>query len=62
MSEEHDSDLATSGYIDCLFNNAGYQGLFAPVDDYSAEDFDKAWRLGLGNNLKHVGTPLERRY
>eukprot|EP00434_Breviolum_minutum_P009639 symbB.v1.2.008488.t1/scaffold535.1/size190655/8 len=42
------------GHIDCLFNNAGYQGLFAPVDDYSAEDFDKAWRLGLGNNLKHV--------
>eukprot|EP00438_Fugacium_kawagutii_P015374 Skav225134 [mRNA] locus=scaffold1056:71938:92321:+ [translate_table: standard] len=30
------------GRIDCLFNNAGYQGLFAPVDDYSTEDFEKA--------------------
>lgn len=59
MSEEHDWDLATSGHIDCLFNNAGYQGLFAPVDDYSAEDFDKAWAW---QELSHVGTPLERRY
>lgn len=37
------------GRIDCLFNNAGYQGLFAPVDTYSFEDFEKVRRwVGLG--------------
>ena len=34
--------LHRRGCIDCLFNNAGYQGLFAPVDDYSVDDFEKA--------------------
>jgi len=45
------------GHIDCLFNNAGYQGLFAPVDDYSAEDFDKVLKInvtGVFSMLKYV--------
>eukprot|EP00913_Durusdinium_trenchii_P019826 g18636.t1 len=45
------------GCIDCLFNNAGYQGLFAPVDDYSAEDFEKVLKInvtGVFSMLKYV--------
>ena len=41
-SRELGETYHNSGCIDCLFNNAGYQGLFAPVDDYSTEDFEKA--------------------
>ncbi|CAJ1382545.1 unnamed protein product [Effrenium voratum] len=45
------------GRIDCLFNNAGYQGLFAPVDDYSVEDFEKVLKInvtGVFSMLKYV--------
>lgn len=45
------------GQIDCLFNNAGYQGLFAPVDEYCFEDFEKVMRInvtGVFAVLKHV--------
>lgn len=45
------------GKIDCLFNNAGYQGTFAPVDRYSFEDFDKVMKInvnGIFAVLKHV--------
>mmetsp|Transcript_74231 Transcript_74231/g.154812 ORF Transcript_74231/g.154812 Transcript_74231/m.154812 type:complete len:287 (+) Transcript_74231:130-990(+) len=45
------------GKIDCLFNNAGYQGLFAPVDDYSYEDFERVMKInvtGVFALLKHV--------
>lgn len=45
------------GHIDGLFNNAGYQGLFAPVDRYSVDDFDKVMRInvtGVFVLLKHV--------
>merc|ERR1719277_218905 len=48
---------AEFGRIDCLFNNAGYQGLFAPVDTYSFEDFDKVMKInvtGVFAVLKHV--------
>eukprot|EP00928_Gymnodinium_smaydae_P042667 TRINITY_DN2869_c0_g1_i1.p1 TRINITY_DN2869_c0_g1~~TRINITY_DN2869_c0_g1_i1.p1 ORF type:complete len:293 (+),score=38.80 TRINITY_DN2869_c0_g1_i1:60-938(+) len=48
---------AKFGRIDCLFNNAGYQGLFAPVDSYSFEDFDKVMKInvaGVFAVLKHV--------
>ncbi len=33
--------------IDYLFNNAGYQGLFQPVQDYPVEDFDTVIRVNL---------------
>jgi len=45
------------GQIDCLFNNAGYQGLFAPVDTYSFEDFEKVMKINVAGVfvvLKHV--------
>ncbi|CAE7289102.1 lvr [Symbiodinium sp. CCMP2592] len=48
---------AEFGCIDCLFNNAGYQGLFAPVDTYSFEDFEKVMKInvtGVFAVLKHV--------
>ncbi|QHC36725.1 SDR family NAD(P)-dependent oxidoreductase [Komagataeibacter xylinus] len=34
-----DQVAADFGQIDFLFNNAGYQGAFAPVQDYPVEDF-----------------------
>lgn len=48
---------ACFGRIDCLFNNAGYQGEFAPVDAYHFEDFDKVMKInvtGVFAVLKHV--------
>lgn len=51
------------GCIDCLFNNAGYQGLFAPVDDYSAEDFEKVLKInvtGVFSMLKYVSKVMIR--
>ncbi|CAE7872964.1 lvr [Symbiodinium microadriaticum] len=52
------ADVKTEfGCIDCLFNNAGYQGLFAPVDTYSFEDFEKVLKInvtGVFAVLKHV--------
>lgn len=34
-----DQIVSASGRIDFLFNNAGYQGLFCPMQDYPADDF-----------------------
>jgi NAD(P)-dependent dehydrogenase (short-subunit alcohol dehydrogenase family) len=48
---------AEFGQIDCLFNNAGYQGLFAPMDMYSVEDFDKVMKINVTDVfsvLKHA--------
>lgn len=45
------------GRIDCLFNNAGYQGLFAPVDGYPFEDFERVLKVNVSGVflvLKHV--------
>ena len=33
--------------IDFLFNNAGYQGAFAPIQDYPAEDFPKVLNINV---------------
>lgn len=33
--------IAQFGRIDYVFNNAGYQGVFAPTDNYPEEDFQK---------------------
>lgn len=54
MVEEVKKDFHS---IDCLFNNAGYQGLFAPVDTYSFEDFEKVMKVnvtGVFAVLKYV--------
>mmetsp|Transcript_6981 Transcript_6981/g.21177 ORF Transcript_6981/g.21177 Transcript_6981/m.21177 type:complete len:260 (+) Transcript_6981:47-826(+) len=45
------------GRIDCLFNNAGIQGNFAPVDAYSFEDFERVLKVNVAGAfavLKHV--------
>lgn len=45
------------GRVDCLFNNAGYQGLFGPVDTYSMEDFEKVMKINVSGVflvLKHI--------
>jgi len=42
-----DEVVAEFGRIDCLFNNAGYQGLFSPVDDYDVEDFDRVFKINV---------------
>jgi len=45
------------GRIDCLFNNAGIQGDFAPVDDYSFDDFERVLKVNVAGAfavLKHV--------
>lgn len=34
-----DAVLERYGRIDCLFNNAGYQGVFTQIDKYPSEDF-----------------------
>lgn len=44
------------GRIDGLFNNAGYQGLFEPTDNYPSEDFRKVMDInvvGVFHMLKH---------
>ena len=35
------------GHIDLLFNNAGYQGLFAPTHRYPADDFTRVMRINV---------------
>lgn len=43
--------------IDCLFNNAGIQGDFAPVDAYSLDDFEKVLKVNVTGAfavLKHI--------
>eukprot|EP00405_Crypthecodinium_cohnii_P015770 CAMPEP_0206445350 /NCGR_PEP_ID=MMETSP0324_2-20121206/15456_1 /ASSEMBLY_ACC=CAM_ASM_000836 /TAXON_ID=2866 /ORGANISM="Crypthecodinium cohnii, Strain Seligo" /LENGTH=285 /DNA_ID=CAMNT_0053913549 /DNA_START=158 /DNA_END=1015 /DNA_ORIENTATION=+ len=45
------------GRIDHLFNNAGYQGLFQSVDQYSVEDFERVLKInvsGVFAMLKYV--------
>ncbi|PRH87409.1 oxidoreductase [Labrys okinawensis] len=38
------------GRLDCAFNNAGIEGVFAPITDLSEEDFDQV----IATNLKGV--------
>ncbi|MFT9165867.1 MAG: SDR family oxidoreductase [Komagataeibacter saccharivorans] len=52
-----DGVAAEMGQIDFLFNNAGYQGAFAPVQDYPADDFARVMNInvcGMFNVLQHV--------
>ena len=42
-----DRVAADFGQIDFLFNNAGYQGAFAPVQDYPVEDFARVMTINV---------------
>lgn len=49
------------GRIDFLFNNAGYQGLFAPTHRYPEDDFERVVRInvvGAFHVLKAVGAHM----
>ena len=49
--------VAELGQIDFLFNNAGYQGAFAPIQDYPEADFARVMQINVGGAfhvLKHV--------
>ncbi len=51
------------GTIDGLFNNAGYQGVFEPVDNYPTEDFEKVYKInvvGLFSVLRYVSESMVR--
>ena len=37
----------TFGRLDCLFNNAGYQGAFKPLDQYPDEDFARVMQINV---------------
>ncbi|EHH67975.1 SDR family NAD(P)-dependent oxidoreductase [Gluconobacter morbifer] len=39
--------IHTFGKIDFLFNNAGYQGAFAPVQEYPSEDFPRVLSINV---------------
>lgn len=39
--------VADFGSLDLLFNNAGYQGMFKPVQDYPADDFARVIGINL---------------
>eukprot|EP00415_Alexandrium_ostenfeldii_P005134 UN5134 len=49
------------GCIDCLFNNSGIQGDFAPVDAYSVDDFERVLKVNVTGAfavLKHVSKAM----
>lgn len=51
------------GRIDCLFNNAGYQGVFAPVHEYPDDDFAAVTNInvnGVFYVLKYVGAAMAK--
>ncbi|MBD3882413.1 SDR family oxidoreductase [Phormidium tenue FACHB-886] len=41
VTKAFDRAVSQIGRIDYVFNNAGYQGVFAKTEDYPAEDFQK---------------------
>ncbi|MBB2155435.1 SDR family oxidoreductase [Gluconacetobacter diazotrophicus] len=47
VQEIVDRVVADFGRIDFLFNNAGYQGAFAPVHAYPAEDFSRVMTINV---------------
>lgn len=52
-----EATVAAFGRIDCLFNNAGYQGAFVPTIDYPDDDFRKVMAInveGVFYFLKYV--------
>lgn len=56
-----DNVMSDFGRIDLLFNNAGYQGLFKPVHEYSQDDFRNVTDInvnGVFNVLRSVGARM----
>ena len=46
--------LDTFGRIDCLFNNAGYQGAIQPLDRYPEDDFSKVMKINVEGNFNFM--------
>jgi len=42
------------GRIDCLFNNAGYQGTFKPLYCYPLDDFEKVMKINVEGNFNFM--------
>ncbi|MCE2574425.1 SDR family NAD(P)-dependent oxidoreductase [Komagataeibacter sp. FNDCR2] len=64
VREAVDAAAAELGQIDFLFNNAGYQGAFAPVQDYPEADFTRVMHInvcGAFHVLKHVARHMVAR-
>lgn len=47
VSQTVDTVVRELGQIDFLFNNAGYQGAFAPVQDYPDDDFARVMNINV---------------
>ena len=47
VTETVEAVVRDFGKIDFLFNNAGYQGAFAPVQDYPSEDFARVLTINV---------------
>ena len=59
-----DTVVQELGQIDFLFNNAGYQGAFAPVQDYPDDDFARVMNInvcGAFHVLRHVSRHMVTR-
>ena len=58
-----EATVAAFGRIDCLFNNAGYQGAFVPTIDYPDDDFRKVMAInveGVFYFLKYVAQQMKK--
>ncbi|GBQ93468.1 SDR family NAD(P)-dependent oxidoreductase [Asaia krungthepensis] len=60
VEEAIDYAEKTVGPIDLLFNNAGYQGAFAPIHEYPVEDFQRVVDIDLVGAF-HVLRAVSRR-
>ncbi|MFT8711366.1 SDR family NAD(P)-dependent oxidoreductase [Komagataeibacter rhaeticus] len=64
VSQVVDTVVRGMGQIDFLFNNAGYQGAFAPVQDYPEADFARVMQInvcGAFHVLRHVAAHMVTR-
>ncbi|SDQ53547.1 SDR family NAD(P)-dependent oxidoreductase [Microbacterium sp. cf332] len=56
-----DATVSTYGQLDFAFNNAGYNGVFAPVGEIDAATFDRVMKINLYSTfycLKHQVTAM----
>ncbi|GBQ10392.1 SDR family NAD(P)-dependent oxidoreductase [Swaminathania salitolerans] len=60
LENELDKAESAIGPVDYLFNNAGYQGAFAPIHDYPVEDFQRVVSIDLVGAF-HVLRAVSRR-
>mmetsp|Transcript_16317 Transcript_16317/g.24586 ORF Transcript_16317/g.24586 Transcript_16317/m.24586 type:complete len:302 (+) Transcript_16317:68-973(+) len=61
VMEMVDTVRSEFGTIDGLFNNAGYQGAFEPVDNYPTEDFEMVFKInvvGLFTVMKYTAKAM----